>query len=144
MPLFRRNKPSQPVFDGPPEDPRWVKSPTTGKYTRLLRLDPEKLGLRDVSGVVVIWHAGVKPRWVYVSHTDDLAEHLHQIGNNQEIMRYETNGGLYVTWSLIREEYQEGVVKFLTAQMKPLIANPYIAASDADPVPVLTPTQTQV
>jgi hypothetical protein len=142
--LFKRRKPEPPKFTGPPEDPRWVKSPTTGKFTRLLRLDPEKSGLMGVSGVVVIWHAGVRPKWVSVGHADDLAGYLHQVGNNPEITRYEASGGLYVTWARLKDEYQEGVALFLEQQMKPLVPNPGLARSEAYPIPVLTPTQTQV
>lgn len=142
MGLFGR-KSSPPVFSGPPEDPKWVKS-STGKYTRLIRLDPEKAGLSGVSGVVVIWHAGVKPRWVYVGYAADIAAYLHEIGNNRSIMDYEVHGGLYVTWSLIKSEFQGGVVKYLTEQMKPLIKNPVVARPDIQAIPVLTPTQSQV
>ena len=138
MPLFKRDIPA-PVFDGPPEDPQWVKA-AQGKFARLLRVDPEKEGLAGVSGVVVIWHAGVRPRWVFIGYDADLAVYLHSIGRNRAIMDYEINGGLYVTWSLIRAEFQPGVVKYLSGLLKPLVENPALLNIDEDPIPVIAPS----
>jgi hypothetical protein len=56
-------------------------------------------------------------------------------------MDYEVNGGLYVTWSLIRDEYQPGVVKYLSSLMKPLVENPDLPFIDEDPIPVLAPAR---
>lgn len=142
MPLFRRKSPPPPVFTGPPEDPRWVKSPA-GKFNRLLRVDPVKSGLKGVGGVIVIWHAGIKPRWVFVGSSSCLGTYVQEIDVNREIMRYEANGGLYVTWSPIREEYRDGVLKFLVEQMKPLVHNPIADLEDIYPIPVLPPSRSK-
>ena len=138
MPLFKRNIPA-PIFDGLPEDPQWVKA-AQGKFARLLRVDPEKEGLAGASGVVVIWHAGVRPRWVFIGYAADLAVYLHSIGRNRAIMDFEVNGGLYVTWSLIRAEFQPGVVKYLSGLLKPLVENPALLNIEEDPIPVIAPS----
>jgi hypothetical protein len=119
-------------------DPKWAKS-AKGRFHRFLQLDPEGEGLTRVSGVYVIWHAGVRPEWIYVGRSADLAAAFHHHGHNRTITKYEINGGLYVTWALIREEYQDGAVKYLTDSLKPRIENPEFRPADVIPVPVTIP-----
>ncbi|MCH8835895.1 MAG: hypothetical protein IH925_08095 [Proteobacteria bacterium] len=54
-------------------------------------------------------------------------------------MGYEVNGGLYVSWCLIREEYRDGVVRHLHDTLKPLVDNVAVAGTDVPPVPVIAP-----
>lgn len=137
MPLFGRGK-VKPIHSGVPMDPNWAKS-ARGRFHRLIRLDPEAEGLSGLGGVYVIWHAGIRPEWVFVGHTDDLASTFHHVGRDSDIMGFEINGGLYVSWSLIREEYRDGVVRHLHDTLKPLVANVAVARMDVPPVPVIAP-----
>ena len=129
------------LFGGSQErlDPQWVRSPT-GRFHRFVDLDPEGHGLDKLSGVYVIWHAGVKPKWVYVGRTNNLAGTFHHLGRNEDIMDYDVHGGLYVAWSPIREEFQEGVVRYLHETLKPLVDNRGSYDEDVEPVPVLAPS----
>ncbi len=54
-------------------------------------------------------------------------------------MEFEINGGLYVSWCLIREEYRDGVVGHLHDTLKPLVDNVAISGMDVAPVPVIAP-----
>lgn len=121
-----------------PSDPKWVRN-RRGKYHRLIHLDTRAEGLDGLSGVYVIWHSGVAPRWVWVDRTNDLAETLDAIVDEDDVMFYEKHGGLYVTWAPVRGEYQPGVLRYLHEQMKPEITNPDVRQIDADPVPVYIP-----
>ncbi len=125
-------------FAAEPRDPKWVTSPT-GKYCRLVHLDPTQAGLEGISAVFVIWHSGVRPRWVYVGRTADLAATLEIISDNDDIMQYEVNGGLFITWSLIREKMQPGVMRYLSAALEPLVAGPKGPGKRVTPIPVLVP-----
>ena len=125
------------MASGPAMDPKWVRS-AAGKFFRFSRLDPEAEGLSKLSGVYVIWHAGVKSGWVYVGRSKDLAGELHTLADNDEIMGYESRGGLFVTWATIRDEFQDGVVRFLTDSLDPKVENPGTKRK-ADPIPVLSP-----
>ncbi len=128
---------AQPLADEP-RDPKWVTSPA-GKFYRLVHFDPAQAGLKGVSAVFVIWHSGVRPRWVYVGRTTDLAASLDIILDNDDIMQYEVNGGLFITWSLIREGLQPGVVHYLSTVLEPLVANSERPGKRLTPVPVLVP-----
>ena len=120
-------------------DPKWARNNKTGHFFRLGHLDPEAEGLEKASGVYVIWHAGVRPRWVYVGRSDDLAATFHQVADDDAIMAYDVRGGLYCTWSSVRLELQDGVVNYLSQTLKPKIENPDRARREAVPVPVLPP-----
>ncbi len=123
--------------DQGPTNPHWVTD-AHGRFYRLVDLDPEKEGLTGTSAVFVIWHKGVKPSWVFVGKTRDLANALYDTGRNDDVMRNNIHGGLFVTWSLIRNEFQDGVVRYLTEVMQPKVNNP-AASHSAKPIPVLIP-----
>lgn len=120
-------------------DPKWAKTPT-GRYHRFIYLDPEESGLTGVSGVFVIWHGGVRPEWVYVAKAKDLAAAMHEAAADEEIMHHELFGGLFITWSLVVPKYQDGVVRFLTEGLRPVVENPAAKGLKAAPVPVFPPT----
>lgn len=125
----------------PRYDPQWARTPA-GKFHRLPHLDPEAEQLSSASGVFVIWHAGVQPAWVYVDHSRNLAKALHVAANDETIMSYEANGGLYVTWALIPADHHEGVTAHLIATLRPRVPLPIALPHDAFPIPVLAPGQT--
>lgn len=142
MALFglARKGPETPKIppDALPSDPKWVRN-RRGKYHRLIHLDTKSEGLEGLSGVYVIWHSGVAPRWVWVGRADDLAAAIDAIHDEDDIMFYEKHGGLYVTWAPVRPEYQPGVVRYLTEQMKPVCENDNAKGIKADAVPVFVP-----
>ena len=124
----------------PPEtvDPKWVQS-SAGRWNRFVHLDPEAEGLSGKSGIFVIWHGGVKPQWLYVGKARDLAVSIHTMAENEELMYYEVRGRLWITWSLIKPEFQEGVLRFLHDRLNPIIETPNIENIDAAPIPVFPP-----
>lgn len=135
----KKEKPAK-AYAGPPLDPQWARN-KRGKFSRLLHLDTLAEGLTGLSGVYVIWHSGVKPGWVYVGKAADLAAALDAALDNEDIMEYEKNGGLYVTWSPILEKRQNGVLRFLHDTMQPKVESPEAAAIQDGPVNVVLPSR---
>ena len=137
---FFKKKADQPKakYDGPPLDPEWARN-KRGKFHRLSHLDTTAEGLNGKAGVYVIWHSGVKPGWVYVGRSDNLATAIDAATDDGDIMSYEINGGLFVTWSPVLNNRQNGVVRFLTDTMKPKIENPDARGIKDGPVNVLVP-----
>ncbi|MCG8511421.1 MAG: hypothetical protein MI741_19580 [Rhodospirillales bacterium] len=123
---------------GPAEDPKWSRS-ASGHFRRFINLDPEEEGISGKSGVYVIWHGGLRPRWVYIGASSDLGRDLDRLADDEDIMGYEVNGGLFVTWANIRAEFQDGVVKYLNDAMDPLVENEAAFTIDDEPVPVVFP-----
>lgn len=124
------------------QDPKWIRSPT-GKHYRLLDLDPDELGLAGVGGVYVIWHGGVRPKWVYIGESASLARAINDATHASDITQYEVNGRLFVTWSPIVDKYRRSVVLYLTQAMRPLIDNPRGPSEDEEGIvsyPVILPT----
>lgn len=119
-------------------DPQWARTPT-GRFHRFIHLDPEEQGLTKVTGVFVIWHGGVKPEWVYVAKAKDLAAAMHEVAKDEDVMYYEIRGGLFVTWSLVLPQHQDGVVRFLTDALKPVVENTAATGLKTKPIPVFPP-----
>lgn len=125
-----------------PVDPGWVTTPE-GAFFEFLSLDPEEMGLGGVGGVYLIWHAGVRPEWVFAGHTTDMAAAFHSAGKNRDITVYENNGGLFVAWAPVMELYRPGVVKYLELNFKTLVQNPGAYKEETRPVPVFPPKRRQ-
>ena len=109
------------------------------------------MGLKRASRVYVIWHAGLRPEWLTIGHTDNLAQTFEELGGVDEILEYDRHGNLFVTWSKIRPEFQKGVVKYLHQVIAPMILNPLGVfedeeeekeneeEDDIEPIPVFPP-----
>jgi len=140
MAFFRKSKDAEydALAAGPAMDPHWAEH-EEGGFLRFTDLDPEEMGLSGASGVYVLWHGGFRPEWVYVGHDKNLASAMHRAAGNKDIMTYDDPTPLSVTWSLVREEYQAGVVKYLTTMLDPQVDNPQAAKGDVKPIPVLPP-----
>ncbi|MQX38270.1 hypothetical protein [Roseospira navarrensis] len=109
--------------DQPPPDPVWQRDPAM-KYYRLLSMRPGRPNLTGRSGVFVLFHRGVRPGWVYVGATADLAGAVERVQAHHEISEYERRGGVFMTWSYIRADKRDGVVAYLRRQMKPEVEDP--------------------
>jgi hypothetical protein len=129
--------PVAPVFSKP-VDPGWVYPPKGGFFS-FLDMDPEEHNLGGVGGIFLIWHAGVRPEWVYAGGTNDLASALHTAGMNSDINVYEENGGLFVAWAPVKEAYRKGVVKYLDLSFKTLVPNDGYYDDKTAVVPVKPP-----
>ncbi|MBL4693548.1 MAG: hypothetical protein JKY92_09500 [Magnetovibrio sp.] len=119
-------------------DPHWVRSETGGFFS-FLDLDPEERQLTGVGGVFLIFHAGIHPEWVYVGHSKCMATGLHNAGANKDILSFEVNGGLFVAWAPVLNEYRKGVVKYIDKEFKPQVLNPGAYIATTRMVPVLPP-----
>ena len=107
---------------GPPQDPGWART-EKGGFHRLEDLDPEDLGLMGQGGVFIIWHGGVRPAFVYAGAATDLARALHRVGDDDRVMGFSVNGGLFVTWAPVVPKYRPGAAKFLQRTLKPEVPN---------------------
>ncbi|GAB6051645.1 hypothetical protein JCM17960_04650 [Magnetospira thiophila] len=119
------------------QDPQWVRAPD-GQFWRLADVFPEEIGLTGLSGIYVIWHGGIQPQWLRVGRTENLALPVVEARLDPEMRDYESRGGLWVTWSAVRKEFQAGVVAYLIQAMTPLLPDPRADAS-SEPIPVLLP-----
>ncbi len=121
-----------------PVDPGWYRT-AKGGFPQLFSLEPEEVGLSGKGGVFLIWHGGVRPEWVYVGHSPDMAQSLFDIGKNKEVTDYENRGGLFVTWAFVLEEYRDGVVKFLQENLPTIVASANTYTDETAAVPVFSP-----
>jgi len=123
---------------GKPVDPNWARN-DKGKFFRFINLAPENQGLEGQSGVYVIWHGGVRPAWVFVGTSRNLARDLQWCRENEDIMYFERFGGLFISWCFIRKEFQAGAARYLTQVSKPQVENPLAPTASVEAIPVLLP-----
>lgn len=140
MALFGKSKDPKKNPDAitEPVDPGWART-ARGNFVNLLSLDPEEAGLGGKGGVYLIWHGGIRPEWVYVGYSDDLAKALHEAGNNREITYFEEMGGLFVTWAFVLDDYRPGVVRFLQENLPTVVPSGSSFNDDTVSVPVFSP-----
>lgn len=136
VPVFARR--SATSNKHPSFDPIWART-SRGVFFRLIHLDPEKEGLSGVGGIFVVWHAGLRPRWVHVAAAEDLAAAFHQLADNTDVMSYEVNGGLFISWALVRPEYRNGAVAYLNGLLRPAIASDVHPAAGIPMVAIAPP-----
>lgn len=125
-----------------PVDPKWART-RSGHFHRLLSIGLDLKPLTGVGGVYVVWHQGVKPAWVHVGVSPDLARSLGEARDDPEMLSYEMRGGLYVTWSTIVPECRAGVAAYLRKAMAPLVTRSLRGdepAAEVEPIPVRMPT----
>jgi hypothetical protein len=95
-----------------------------------------------VGGVYVVWHGGIRPQWVFVGESPSLGRAIDAVANDRDILQYQTHGGLFVSWAIVKEDWRRGIVLYLTRALKPLVANPRAPAGETEytkPIPVLVP-----
>ncbi|HXP95599.1 MAG TPA: hypothetical protein VN809_02730 [Telmatospirillum sp.] len=117
---FWKKEPSPFTSSGHPADVPWQRD-ERGYFHRLLRLHPAEVGLSGIGGVYVMWHRGVRPKWIYVGATDDLGEAIGQARDTQEVIAFEAYGSIYVTWAPFKAEFRKGVAAYLRNSLKPEI-----------------------
>ena len=124
-------------------DVAWSKG-KTGKFRRLSFIDGANENVTGVAGVYVIWHGGMKPGWVYVGMTDDLATDIEDARQSRDIMEYDKRGGLFITWQTFPKNKTPGVFAFLNEVLQPEVRNPEVEMyASTDHVKVLPPGYTQ-
>ncbi len=122
-----------------PPDPHWARD-AKGRFHRFTDLDPEEEGVKGVSGVFVIWHGGLRPEWLLVAKSGNLAFDFHKLAHDKDLMSFEARGGLFVTWALIKGDLQDGVVRFLSDILDPVLENPEFSSRNVPAIPVVLPT----
>jgi hypothetical protein len=132
---FLKGADKKPKFKGF-QDPKWART-DKGSFHRLSMINPDRSSMRG-SGIVVVWHGGVKPTWLIVKSTDNISATVEQFVADEEIGSFENRGGVFVTWSFIQKQFQPGVAKYLIHTMKPEL-NREVPSTKADPVPVYLP-----
>ena len=136
--MFFKSAAKQMSKLGKPVDPNWERN-DQGKFFRLLKLDPDSRGLQGKTGVYVIWHGGVRPGWVFIGTSRNLARDIQWCKDNDDITYFERFGGLFVSWCFIRKEFQAGAARYLTQVAKPQVENSLAPTAAVEAIPVLLP-----
>jgi hypothetical protein len=109
----------------------WIKS-TENEW---LPLDRVNLDPVTTTGVYIIWHGGPTPRTVRVGQGDIKARlTAHRL--DPAIGAYRPQGGLWVTWASVSQRELDGVERYLSEQLQPLVGDHF---PDAIPIAVNLP-----
>ncbi|WP_349596223.1 hypothetical protein [Thalassospira sp. NFXS8] len=116
------------------QDIKWRAGPR-GDYFRLYMIDDiSELKVDGVGGVYLVWHGGVKPGWLLAGNAGDLGFVFRELREDRDIREYDGRGGVYISWSQIKDEYRDGVVHFLARSIKPVFECEFDSRQDAIPV----------
>lgn len=119
------------------QDIKWRKSPR-GEYYRLFMIDDiGELQLDGVGGVYLLWHGGIKPGWLIAGASDSLGDSFRDLAQDRQIRDYDSRGGVYMSWSPIKDEFRDGVVHFISKHTNPAFDCDF--NKKQDPIPVLLP-----
>lgn len=97
------------------QDSAW--QPEGQVYPRLLTFDARILSGR--SGLYAVWHLGVRPQWLRVGFTTDLATAITVLARTPEITAFVPHDGPFVSWCFGTVADAAGRVKFLVANLLP-------------------------
>jgi GIY-YIG catalytic domain len=89
----------------------------------------------DSGGVYIIWHAGLKPRVVYVGQAKVFRDRLADHRTDRYIQAY-AKQQLYVTWAKVNPNQQDGVEVYLASKYSSLVGKRYPTAT---PITVNSP-----
>ena len=76
--------------------------------------------LDNVEGVYIIWHGGKNPRVVRVGQ-GVVRDRLNASRKDKDIVQFKNIGPLNVTWATVGARYRDGVERYLTEMLEPLI-----------------------
>ncbi len=103
-------------------------------WCNLLNVNLGHQHFNNMAGVYVIWHAGPKPTTVRIGNgiiRDRLGAHRQDAA----VLRYK-DYGLLVTWASVPAPMREGVERFLSERLNPMVGERF---PEAAPVEVNLP-----
>jgi hypothetical protein len=103
----------------------------------LINIDLKHPYLDAIEGVYIIWHGGKNPEVVRVGQ-GVVRDRLNVQRKNKDILQYKSSGPLRVTWASVDARYRDGVEKYLTEKLEPLIEDRTLTVS---PIEVNLPYQ---
>jgi hypothetical protein len=110
-------------------------------YPTLFEMNASALNGRG--GVYLIWHLGVRPQWLCVGQSADLAKSFATLAKAPDIVLFRANGGVFAAWSFMDPERRPGVVRYLSELLKPSLQGSAMAPANVTPIPIALPPGTQ-
>lgn len=106
--------------------------PSGGSFPRLLHMDHDAIqAMPEGGGLLAFWHGGVRPQWVFVGHTTDLRNTVLQAQPHPDLILYDRNAGLWVSWAACDAEDRPAAVIYLNNELEPALGPQAIAGAGA-------------
>jgi len=124
------------------KEPLLAWQPAERAYPRLVGLDLAVHGVRSQAGIYVVWHLGVRPRWLRAGVSNNLGTTFEVLAHARWIQLHQDNAGVFVAWAFPPQHASMGMVRFLTEKLQPAFQNevlPDDISIGADVVPVTCP-----
>jgi hypothetical protein len=86
----------------------------------LINIDLTHPYFDKIEGVYIIWHGGRNPRVVRVGQ-GVVRDKLNVQRKNKAILQYKNSGPLRATWATVDARYRDGVERYLTERLEPLV-----------------------
>jgi hypothetical protein len=93
--------------------PPW--RPLNAQYPALAGFDAASVG--GQSGVIAVWHLGVRPAWLRIAGGADLSALVRAAQADGDLRAAEAHGGVYLAWAPVAPPAVAGAVASLTVQL---------------------------
>jgi len=103
----------------------------------LINIDLTHPYLDSIEGVYIIWHGGRNLRVVRVGQ-GVVRDRLNVHRKNKAVLQYTNSGPLRVTWATVDARYRDGVERYLTERLEPLVEDRFLTVP---PIEVNLPYQ---
>lgn len=97
--------------------------PASQIYPRLTELEPASEGLFEKGGIFAAWHLGVRPQWLKVGASQNLAGTFNALSEHNDIVAYDRNRGVFITWAFPSPDLWQSQVRFLVDRLEPGLQN---------------------
>lgn len=103
--------------------------PAAGPFPRLISIDEAvHKSLKGKSGLLVLWHRGVRPQWIFAGCAADLSAILAAAQDDDDVGLYDLNDGVYAAWALLPVAQCPGAVAYLRGVLEPALTETPLAA----------------
>jgi len=102
--------------------------PASQVYPQLTELDLSSESFSEKGGIFAAWHLGVRPQWLKVSVSQNLAETLATLAGHKDVITYDQNRGVFIAWAYSSPENWAGQTKYLAHLLEPALQKLTFAA----------------
>jgi hypothetical protein len=98
-----------------------VWQPADRFYPSLFDLASSVRDLKGKQGVYLVWHLGVRPRWLRAGQARDLGQSFGTLAAADAFISCRVHGGVFASWCFAPAEQRPGIVRFLAERLEPAL-----------------------
>jgi hypothetical protein len=109
-----------------------VWHPADRPYPSLFDLARSGAQLQGKGGVYLVWHLGVRPRWLRAGQAGDLGQSFSTLAAADVFVACRVHGGVFASWCFASAEQRPGIVRFLAERLRPALQDVIVPGEPRD------------